>query len=97
MNFKTNALNFIGFIIALIIVIALLRIAFWQFGIFKKEASLPSEVAETEAEVKYIEESLKPEKVNDIMNLMKNKLPPGKVLNIPEINPQEIGKNNIFE
>jgi len=95
MNFNKNQiLNIIGIIISLFIVIGILRVAFWELNIFKKETELPQNVVEIEKELKYID-SLDFDKITQRVS---NSIPSiVKPLEIPTINQDEIGKNNLFE
>ncbi len=95
MSFTKNQLfNVIGGIIVLIILIGILRLAFWEFNIFKKEAPLPEDILTIQSEVNYIKER----KFEEIGQRLDQILPSViKPVEIPEINPQEIGKGNLFE
>ena len=91
---KQQIINLIGGLISLIILIGILRLAFWEFNIFKKESPLPEEILKIEQEVNYINNL----NLNNVANNISQKLPLiVKPLEIPEITPNEIGKNNLFE
>lgn len=91
---KQQLINLIGLAISLIIIIGIFRLAFWELNIFKKESPLPQEISEIEKEVKYISNL----KLEEVANRVKQTLPSVvKPVEIPEINPNEIGKNNLFE
>ena len=91
---KQQVINLIGVIISLIVLIGILRVAFWEFNIFKKESPLPSEILQIEKEVGYISNL----KLEEVANRINQNLPSiVKPIEIPEISPNEIGKNNLFE
>lgn len=90
---KNQTINLIGYVITIIILIAILRIAFWEFNIFKKETNLPSDILKIKQEI----DALKSLKISEISAKINELLPQPKTLEIPKINPNEIGKNNLFE
>lgn len=90
---KTQLVNLMGYFIVIIILIAVFRLSFWEFNIFKKEKELPPEVLEIKKEIDFI----KSLKISEMGMRLNQFLPSPKTLEIPKINPDEIGKNNIFE
>lgn len=91
---KIQLFNIIGGIISLVILISILRLAFWEFNIFKKEGPLSQDILEIQAEVEYIA-SLNFEEIGrKLDNILPSVIKP---IEIQEFSPQEIGKNTLFE
>lgn len=90
---KNQFFNLIGYLVVVIILIGILKIAFWELNIFKKEEPLPSDVLGIKNEIDFI----KSLKLSEIGARVHQMLPSPKTLEIPQINPTEIGKNNLFE
>jgi len=88
MRFSLSAL--IIFILILIFALGLIIFAFWRFGIFKREVELPSIVLDIKAKIDFVNNY----PFQDLNNYFQT-LPAIKI-EIPEIQPEEIGRSSLF-
>jgi hypothetical protein len=87
MRFSFQAL--INFILILAFVLGLIIFAFWRFGIFKKEAEL-GEILNIKAKIDFINSYPYQNLTNYFQGL------PTTKIEIPEIKPEELGRQNLF-
>jgi hypothetical protein len=87
MRFSFQAL--INFILILAFVLGLIVFVFWRFGIFKKEAEL-GEILNIKAKVDFINSYPYQNLTNYFQGLSTTKI------EIPEIKPEELGRQNLF-
>jgi cytoskeletal protein RodZ len=88
-----SLLNLLAYLGVIIILALVLWIALWEFGILKKETTLPKEVEDIKKELDYLNNyDFKRTAEN-----LQSTLPTPQIIEIPEIQPNEIGKPSIFE
>ncbi|MGC8981658.1 MAG: hypothetical protein ACP5JU_01785 [Minisyncoccia bacterium] len=85
-----NILAYLGIVVILALV---LWIGLWEFGILKKEPTLPKEVEDIKKELDYLNNYDFKKTAENLQSL----LPTPQIIEIPEIQPNEIGKPSIFE
>jgi len=90
---KNQLINIILTLASLVLIVAILWVALWEFNILKKETPLPTEISKIEQELRYIDGLNLRDILEKLINL--NIVP--QVLEIPEIKNEEIGKSNLFE
>jgi hypothetical protein len=90
---KFKAFNLISLILSLVILGAIIYIAFWELNIFKKEKEIPLEIKEIENELTILSKL----NLTLLSEELRSKLPQPQVLSQPTISPDMIGKNNWFE
>jgi hypothetical protein len=81
--------SLVNFILFIIFFIGFIIFAFWRFGIFKKEAELV-EVLDIKAKIDFISNYPYQSLTNYFLNL------PTTKIEIPPINPEEIGRSGLF-
>jgi hypothetical protein len=88
-----NLLNILAYVGIIVILSLILWVALWEFGILKKETTLPKEIEDIKKELDYLN-NYDFKKTAENLQLI---LPTPQVIEIPEIQPNEIGKPSIFE
>jgi hypothetical protein len=88
-----SLLNILAYVGIIVILSLILWIGLWEFGILKKETTLPKEVEDIKKELDYLNNYDFKKTAENLQSI----LPTPQVIEIPEIQPNEIGKPSIFE
>lgn len=90
---KLNLLSFVAFIVSIFLLALLIWLVIQQFGLFQKQVLLPPEAEQIQQQVEIMKNSSVVEESKNLEKIV----PPAEKIEILELNPEEIGKNNPFE
>ena len=88
-----NLIEILATLGVIIIVALIVWIALWEFGILKKETALPEDLEKLKKELDYLNNYKFQERARDLQTF----LPSPQIIEIPQLDQNEIGKQYIFE